>query len=276
MPINQTPGSTVFPYRATSQELDPNRYMSLPTPTDMKRRSLFGIPLKSFLTGDTIQDETLQNYIDMAISELEHTLDLYITPVEFVERHDYNRELQMWSFGYIKVDHSPIQTVKRFALTFNNGAQNGQVLVNVPLEFIHIQPQEGTIQLVPAQGVTVSDLIASVYSGVGFHAFNTGAIQNWPGTMEITYVAGFEKDKVPALIAGLVENMAAARFLSSLGPVLFPHNSVSISIDGTSQSTGTLGPGFLQNRLGDLEKQITAQMEAVKGYYQKRFLTEFL
>ena len=70
--------------------------------------------------------------------------------------------------------------------------------------------------------------------------------------------------------------MAAYKFLSSLGPVLFPQNSVSIGIDGTSQSVGTLGPAFLQNRLADLEKIIEKQMEAAKGYYQKRFLVDFL
>jgi hypothetical protein len=276
MPISQTPGSTVFPYRAVSQETDPNRYIPLPTPETMKKRALFGIPLKSFLTGETVEDATLQSYIDIAISELEHTLDLYITPVEFSERHDYNRELQFWSFGYMKVDHSPIQTVKKFYLTFNNGVPGGQVLVDIPLEFVHVQPQEGTVQLVPTQGVTLSGFIASLYSGLGFHAFNSGVITNWPGAIGIEYVAGFEKDKVPALIAGLIENMAAQKFLSSLGPVLFPHNSVSIGIDGTSQSVGTLGPGFLQNRLGDLEKMIAAQLDVAKGYYQKRFLTEYL
>lgn len=276
MPISQTPNRTVFPYQATGQESDPNRYIPLPTPQDMRKRSLFGIPLKSFFTNEEVSDETLQNYIDVAISEIEHSLDLYITPVEFTERHDYSRELQFWSFGYLKVNHTPVQTVKRFVLTFNNGIPGSQVLVDVPLEFIHTQPGEGTVQLVPAQGVTISGFIVSLYSGLGFHAFNSQAISNWPGAIEVTYVAGFEDGKVPAIMSGLIENLAALKALSALGPILFPHNSTSIGIDGTSQSVGTLGPAFLQNRIKDLQDIVDKQMDAVRGYYQKKFMIDYL
>lgn len=180
-----------------------------------------------------------------------------------------------WSYGYFKVDHSPILTVDKLTLTFNNG-QGAVPLVDIPIEFVHVQPQEGTVQLVPANGVTISGLVTSLYSGLGFHAFNSQVISNWPGAINVKYTCGFPTGQLPALLAGLVENLAAFKFLSSLGPVLFPHNSVSIGIDGTSQSVGTLGPAFLQNRLADLEKIIQQQMEAAKGYYQKRFLIDYL
>lgn len=278
MSITKTPTIATFPSWNVEQDASMDRYASIPDAADMKRRSLFGIPLKSFLTGETVSDETLDDYIKAAISELEHTLDLYITPVTFEERHDYSREMQFWSFGYLKINHTPVLTVEKYQLTFNNGIgiPGSLPLVDIPLEFLHIQPQEGTVQLVPAQGVTISGFIVSIYSGLGYHAFNSQAITNWPGAVFIRYKAGFEKDKVPALLSSLIENIAAYRFLSSLGPVLFPHNSVSIGIDGTSQSVGTLGPAFLQNRLGDLEKIIQGQTEAAKGYYQKRFFIDYL
>lgn len=276
MPISQTPEQTVFPYRAIEQESDPNRYLPIPTPAQMKATTLFGIPLKSFLTNETVTDETLQYYIDVAISELEHALDMYITPVTFEERQDYSRHLQFWSFGYMKVDHSPINSVKKYALTFQNGTSDGEIIVNVPLEFIHTQPQEGTVQLVPANGVTISGFIASLYSGLGFHAFNAQAITNWPGAIDIVYTAGFPDGKIPGLLAGLINNLAAQKFLSSLGPILFPMNSTSISIDGTSQSVGTLGPAYLQLRLKDLQDAIDKQMDIARGYYQKKFLLDHL
>lgn len=276
MPISKTPQASVFPYRSTEQDPTTNRYQPLPTPEDMKKRTLFGIPLRSFLTGELVDDATLQYYLDVAISEIEHSLDMYITPVTFRERQDYSRHLQFWSFGYLKVDHTPILNVSKFALTFNNGNDTGKVLVNIPLEFIHVQPGEGTIQLVPASGVTISGLITSMYSGLGYHAFNSQTISNWPGAIDIEYQSGFEKDKIPAMLAGLIENLAALKFLSSLGPILFPHNSTSISIDGTSQSVGTLGPAFLAGRIADLEKMIEKQMDIARGYYQKRFLIDVL
>jgi hypothetical protein len=278
MSITKTPTHSPFPAFEIEQDPEAHRYMPIPTPASLKQTVLFGIPLRSFLTGEEVSDAALQSYIDQSISEIEHTLDLYITPVTFRERHDYSRELQFWSWGYMKVDHGPILDMSKFQLTFNNGsgAPGSFPLINIPLEYIHIQPQEQTVQLVPAQGVTVSGFVASIYSGMAYHALGAGGIQTWPGAILVEYRAGFENGKVPALLAGLIENMAAMKMLSVMGPILFPHNGVSISIDGTSQSTSTLGPAFLQNRLKDLQALVTSQMEAAKGYYQKRFLIDFI
>lgn len=276
--IVQTPTVEPFPSWSTHQDGDIERYLPLPDPETMKRRSLFGLRLQSYLNGETVPDQTLQDYINIAISEVEHTLDLYINPVTFEERQDYSREMQFWSFGYTRVNHAPILNVEKYQLTFNNGIgiPGSLPLVDIPLEFIHVQPQEGTVQLVPAQGVTISGFIVSIYSGLGYHAFNSQAISAWPGAVFIKYKAGFKRERVPALLVSLIEHLAAYRFLSTLGPVLFPYNSTSVGIDGTSQSVSTPGPLFLQNRLKDLEKLIKDEMEAAKGHYQKRFLVDTL
>lgn len=279
MSITKTPTQTPFPAFEIDQESTPNRYLPLPTPESLRRTVLFGLPLKSFLTGEEVTDAAIQQYIDEAISEIEHTLDLYITPVTFRERHDYSGQLQWWSWGYMKVSHGPILDVSKFQLTFNNGVPNSPgsfPLVDIPLEYLHVQPQENTIQLVPAMGVTVSGFVASVYSGFAYHAMGSGGISTWPGAILVEYRAGFKDGEVPALIVGLIANMAAFKLLSIMGPILFPHNGVSISIDGTSQSTSTLGPAFLQNRLKDLNDIIGKQTEAAKGYYQKRFLIDHI
>jgi hypothetical protein len=278
MPISKTLTHQPFPSFGIEQESGPNRYLPLPTPASMRTTVLFGLPLRSFLTGEEVSDAAIQHYIDESISEVEHTLDLYVTPVTFKERHDYSAHLQWWSFGYMKVLHGPILDVTKFEISFNNGngAPGSLPLISIPLEFIHVQPEEQTLQLVPANGVTVSGFVASIYSGLAFHALGAGGINNWPGAIHVEYRAGFEDGKIPALLVGLIENLAAFKLLSIMGPILFPHNGVSISIDGTSQSTSTLGPAFLQNRLKDLQDLIDKQMDAAKGYYQKKFLIDFL
>lgn len=278
MSISKTPTTSPFPAFEIEQESSPSRYMPLPTPASLRKTVLFGIPLRSFLTGEEVTDDALQHYIDEAISEIEHTLDLYITPVTFRERHDYSRELQFWSWGYFKVAHGPILDVSKFQLTFNNGSPGpgSFPLIDIPLEYVHVQSQEQTIQLVPATGVTISGFIASIYSGMAYHAMGAGGIETWPGAILVEYRAGFPLGQVPALLVGLIENLAAIKMLSIMGPILFPHNGVSISIDGTSQSTSTLGPNFLANRLKDLQTLANQQMEAAKGYYQKRFLVDYL
>lgn len=278
MPTNKTPTHSPFPSFEIEQEGSPNRYLPVPTPASLRTTVLFGIPLRSFLTGEEVTDAALQHYIDEAVSEIEHTLDLYITPVTFRERHDYNSHLQFWSFGYMKVNHGPILDVSKFQLTFNNGnsGPGSFPLITIPLEYLHVQPQEMTIQLVPTGGATVSGFVASIYSGLAFHALGAGGANNWPGAILVEYRAGFENGKIPALLVGLIENLAAFKLLSIMGPILFPHNGVSISIDGTSQSTSTLGPAFLQNRLKDLQDMIDKQMDAAKGYYQKKFLIDYI
>jgi hypothetical protein len=278
MSIIKTNTTSAFPAFEIEQDPSQDRYSTLPTADSMKQTVLFGLPLKSFLTGQEVTNETIEHYIKEAISEVEHMLDLYVTPVTFRERHDYSRHQFFWSFGYFKTNHGPILDVSKFQLTFNNGQVSPAAppLVDIPLEFVHVQPQEQTIQLVPAQGVTISGLIVSIYSGLGFHAFNNQALSHWPGAILIEYRAGFEIGKIPALLAGLIENLAAYKMLSTMGPILFPQNSVSIGIDGVSQSVGTLGPAFLQNRLADLEKIIQQQTDAARGYYQKKFMIDYI
>lgn len=278
MTTSKTPTNLPFPSRAIEQEDTPQRYLPLPTPQSLKDGVLFGLPLRSSLTGQEVTDSALQNFINQAISEIEHELDLYITPVTFRESHDYSRHMNFWSFGYLRVDHSPILDVQKFQLTFNNNSigPNAVPLVDVPLEFIYVQPNDGTVQLVPAQGTTISGFIVSIYSGLGWHAFNNQVISNWPGAILVEYRAGFETDKVPALLVGLIENLAAYKMLSILGPLLFPYNSVSIGIDGTSQGTSGPGPAFLANRLNDLEKIIQSQKEAARTQYLKRFFIDAL
>lgn len=275
MPVSKTPYNQPFPHLGIEQEGTPTRYLPVPTPQTLRDGPLFGIPLQSFLTGQAVSDDALQRYITESISEIEHTLDLYITPVEFLENCDYNAHLMFWSFGYVKMAHGPILDVLSYKLTFNNGYGNN-ALIDVPLEFVFVQPQEQTVQLVPATGTTIAGFVTTLYSGVGFSALNAGGITNWPGALQIKYRCGFPDGKLPAVLSALIENMAAFKMLSVMGPILFPHNGVSISIDGTSQSTSTLGPAFLQNRLKDLQTLIDKQMDSAKGYYQKRFLIDYL
>lgn len=274
--ITRTTQNAMFPAWNVDQSEKPERYMPLPTACSMRSSVLFGIPLRSSLTGEEIPDSAIENFIKQAISAIEHEFDMYVTPVLFTENQDYSRAMNFWSFGYMKLNHSPILNVRQFQLTFNNGITGLPPLVDIPLEYIYVQPQEGTVQLVPAQGISISGLIVSIYSGLGFHAFNSQMLNNWPGAVRITYECGFEPCKIPAMIVGLIENLAAYYLLSVMGPIIFAFNSVSIGIDGTSQSVGTLGPGFLAQRLGELEKIIAQQKDAMRGYYQKRFLVDYL
>ena len=275
MPISKTPTRGIFPVDNTHQAPGTVRYEAMVTPEIMKQKSLFGIPLTSSLTQQTISDDTLQMYINEAISELEHMLDLYITPVHFCERHDYIRHQFTWSYNYTKLDHPNVLSIDEVAINFDNSPDSVNA-INFPLEFVSLHQTEGAIQLVPAFGTSFSGFLLSAMSGTQFYALQN-AVQTgkFPDAVRISYTCGFEPGKIPAAIVALVETMAAIRILSMFGPILFPYNSVAVSIDGTSQSSGNAGVNFLALRLKDLGDQRDRLLDAVKGYYQRKFLVDW-
>lgn len=276
MSMAETPRNGQFPVWAKDgQDVTHTfeRYMSLPSPAQLKSRALFGIPLKSQLTGETISDDTIKHYLDAAVSEVEHELDLYLTPVEFEEKHDYSRHEFTWSYNYLKLNHPNVITVKEVQLSFSNGSNQG--FVQFPMEHVHLMPQEGVIQLVPAFGTSLSGFLLSAFSGTQFNALRAIGLDAFPGGVRVKYVSGFEEGKVPAAVVELVENMAAYKLLTFIGPLLFPHTSVGVSMDGVSQSVGTPGPQFLAGRIKDLAAIIEKQKDIIKGHYQVRWRTDF-
>ena len=66
MSITKTPTHSPFPAFEIEQDPSANRYASLPTPASLKQTVLFGIPLRSFLTGEEVSDTALQHYINEA------------------------------------------------------------------------------------------------------------------------------------------------------------------------------------------------------------------
>lgn len=274
MGISKTPENVPFPLNAEF-EINPKveRFSPLPDAEEVRNRYLWGIPLTSSLTGQHLSDDTIRYYIKAAISELEHTLDMYITPVVFKERYDYASENFTWNYNFLKLNHTPILNVTKIELSFSNN-QNVNGFVDFPLEFVYVQSQDGVVQLVPAFGTSISGFLISAMSGTQFNALRAMGMTNFPGGVRIEYTAGFEECKIPYAVANLVGLIAAVNLVSLIAPVLFPYNSTSVGIDGVSQSSSTLGPRYFQDRITQLMAERDREMDAIKGYYQKRFLID--
>jgi hypothetical protein len=276
MPINKTPEELMFPLRSTGEETPKvERYGELPTATSVKANRLFGIPLRSSLTNEELPDSVIENYISGAVAELEQSLDIYITPVKFREKHDYDKHPFFWSYGYLTLDHPNVLAVEEVQLSFTNDP-DVEGFVKFPLEHVHVMPQEGLIQLVPAYGTSLSGFLLSAFSGTQFHALRAIGLQHFPGGIRVTYTAGFNHDKIPANIVELLEIQAALKTLSALGPLIFPANSTSISIDGVSQSVGTPGPQFLAGRIKDLQDEYQKKFDIAQGYFQRKFIIDYI
>jgi len=274
MGISNSPLNPPFPFMEKEQEQPSvTRYLPLPTAQTLKDTSLFGIPLKSALTGQTISDSTLTDYITKAISRLEHELNIFITPVQFEERHDYDREIWTQQYAWIKLNNAPVLDCQSVQLNFGNGTPMPP-LVEFPLEFVYVNGQEGAIRLVPVLGTATSGFVLSSFAGSQWMALVAMGVFNFPGAVLVKYRAGFEPNKVPAMISGLIEKMAALMALSALGHLIFPYSSVGIGIDVTSQSVGTPGIQFLTGRIADLKEQVQLELDAARNYYQKKFLID--
>lgn len=274
MSITNSPLNPPFPFMEKEQDQPSvTRYLPIPTPQTLKDTSLFGIPLKSALTGQTMSDATLNSYIVKAISHLEHDLNIFITPVQFEERHDYDREIWTQQYAWIKLNNAPVLNCQSVQLNFGNGTPMPP-LVEFPLEFVYVNGQEGAIRLVPVLGTATSGFVLSSFSGAQWMALVAMGVFNFPGAVLVKYRAGFEPDKVPAMISGLIEKMAALMALSALGHLIFPYSSVGIGLDGTSQSVGTPGVQFLTGRIADLKEQVQQELDAARNYYQKKFLID--
>ena len=296
MPVNKTKQLTQFPLYVNEDETNSSgivRYAAIPDPDKLKRKSLFGIPLISRLTKPpaAISDETLQDYINEAISKIEHVLDIYIKPVAIEEDQDFDKEMWRQSFAYVKLYHPNVIQIDRVRLRFMNkipplrdglvddspdaDVNSDGMWLDVPREYVFFK-QEGTLQLVPAYGQTISGYIVSALSGVQFYALSRTDFTQFPGALRIKYTCGFQKDRIPAMIASLIEYTAALDVLSSIGPLLFPFTSTGVSMDGVSQTSQNAGNQLLRFRMDELKAKRDELMLAAQNYYGRSMLVDFV
>ena len=144
------------------------------------------------------------------------------------------------------------------------------------MEFVDLRPQEGVIQLVPAFGTALSGFTASAILGVQYQALRMLGQGRFPSAVRVSYTCGFETDKIPYAIAELIELGAALNAISLISMSFQPQNSVSIGIDGVSQSTSNAGPGYFQQRMSELQAAYDKQLISVKAAYQRGFLIDYI
>ena len=264
MAKSNTPDIPIYPFQATELDDSVNRYGEVPTVQVMRDVYLFGIPLKSSLTQQVVSDMMIQTFIDAAISQLEMDLNITITPTLFDERHDWIREQWTNSFGWLKPNHRPIINVSEVSIVFSNDEQRS---VTFPNEFVYVNSQDASIQVVPAIGTSMQGFLISVFAGSQLWALYTQNLGAFPGAIRVRYRAGFEKNKIPKMISPLIGLIASYKLLTNIGPLIFPVSSYSISADGLGQSVSTPGPQFLAQRINDLKEEIEKEMAIARHYF---------
>lgn len=210
----------------------------LVTPQQLKDVYLFGVTIDDD-QGNDIKPEAFQLWIDNAVSYVEHYLDIYISEETVIEYRDFRHNDYM-DWGYIQLNNFPLIAVEKLEMVYYRDEDGEPIVVQeIPKSWIRVQEQDGILRLVPngrfTGGLQVDNL------GMYFpEIFKASVI---PHAWKITYKAGFEDGKIPALLNQAIALLAACQALIVAGNLVLGVGiqSQNISMDGLSQGIVTTG-----------------------------------
>jgi hypothetical protein len=258
-------GATPFNLGITEPGFD--RFEPILDVIRFKKEYLFGIPLKSALTGETMDDETLKSFIRKGIGDFESSVRVAVNPVQLTDRFDFERADDM-QFGTRRFTRWPVLKVTNLKALWPGRMEldSADQTIDYPTSWVSLQGDQGLVRIIPNSG-TLVNADTNFITSSAYKAIVLGGIKAWPNMWRITFIAGMDFDKVPAIVNDLVGVCSSIKFLSMMGPILFPYAAQSIGIDGLSQSVTTPGPVWLQLRIQELLSERERLVQQLKSYY---------
>lgn len=211
---------------------------------ELKDRWLFGTSQNLIDNdGNEMTDETLQNFIDSAISMLEHDLDISITPKCTREEKDYFAN-DYWEWGYFQLNNVPIIKINSIKVEYlsERNPDTGEILpvnvLDVPPEWWRIREHDGLIRLIPNNRFPAN---LQIGAGGSFFPELFRRHSMVPQLWGIEYEHGFKNGKVPSVINMAIGLLAAIMALNIAGDLILGAGIAgsSLSLDGLSQSVQT-------------------------------------
>jgi hypothetical protein len=243
-----------------------HRFMHFPTTADLRKIALFGM---SRLVDKTQLEEVDESFLDMylasAIVSIEQQMGMDITPQTCTESFD-------WTEGILSSNYSPLK-LTRWPAT---------LILSMKLKFPHTQNTSARYEWeVPPNWLMLRGNLMQICAdfgalklrvnqkGLGAIMYGFGFAQNLgnyrPNAIEVIYQAGFPEDKFPATLFDLIITTATINVLTDIGPMWFPYNSTSVTIDNVTQSTSLPGSQFLLNRIQQLQAKQKTLIRAIQG-----------
>jgi len=263
----------VYPLYAIDAGANVNRYQPLITPEIFKKDYLFGISLKSPITGEVLNNEDLKRTLDYAMNRIETEIKINIFPVQRKVRKEYDKNLYQ-AYCYLEMPYRPILSVEELAIADATGTN---IFVFPPTLI-----ETGNFQT----GLITLGYVTNVYTNSFFSANGVASpFGNWllanvyprfiPAFFSIKYTAGFPEDKMPGIINDLIATEAAIDLLSRLGPLVRTTSS-SLGLDGMSQSIGSPGPNIYALRISDLKEKRDELIKNIRMmYYNSIMMSTF-
>lgn len=263
------------------------RFKTMPTPEDVFKKALLGLPKALTMTNESLTPDDCAIFLESAITEIEMSTCLNITPVDHWQSFDYIDGNFEANFSGQKLERWPATKVTKMSLKFphtqtisvpynqpqppNPGNVPGAYQVyTIPPGWIALRRNK--INIVAAFGTVSVQTDQSAIANAGgifsyITGFGRGAYQ--PAMIEVWYTAGFEVDKLPSTVWDLIVTLACTRFLEDIFPVLLPYQSVSVSIDGVSQSANINLPSLIMKRIEFLQAQYEKKKAALNQNFGK-------
>ena len=270
------------------------RFKTMPTPEDVFKKALLGLPKILTMTNEELKPEDCAAFLESAITEIEMSTCLNITPVDHWQSFDYIDGMFEANFFGTKLERWPATHVNRMTLKFPHtqtvsvppgmaqpplpsGVNGAYQTYTIPPGWIALRRNK--LNVVAAFGaVTVQTDQSAIANAGGIFSYITGfgrgAYQ--PAMIECWYTAGFTVDKLPSTVWDLIVTLATTRFLEDIFPVLLPYQSVSVAIDGVSQSANINLPSLIMKRIEFLQAQYEKKKAALNQNFGKTIKLAFI
>jgi hypothetical protein len=254
------------------------RFTGFPQPREVFDYALMGLPKIFPLTGEAITPDHIKPYLDSAASEIEMTLGLDISPVERDESFDYISGLFDTNASGLKLQAWPACQVIEVQLRFpHTQTQSPYQVFTIPSHWVALR--RNRINVSASYGSTqVEASMPNSTNAAGIFSYITGFARGsyQPAAISVRYVSGFEPDRLPVVVADLIKTWAAWRFISDALAPMFPTNSVSVSIDGISQSAQTNMSELISRRLIAMDAKRQQQISAVTKVFGRTIKASFI
>lgn len=269
---------SVYPEKVIEASPGLSRVESFLTPSILKRRFLFGVPMVSPITKEQIDVKDLKDYIQRAASLFEIDTRVSIFPVIHRFRLPFD-PVTYQQFIYCEVPVKPIQQVLNLAICSasytqtgenneNNRYPRGAEIYTIPNEWIEMgNATRGIINVNP---------INPAFSAIGVNAgiAASGATilqfigqQGWvPAYWNIEVLCGLGSTE--GLVPMIVNEAVGARAVMLLMDNLIPQFRIvsqSLSLDGLGQSVSDQAYALLQDKRDQAEKNYLKIVEKIKA-----------
>ena len=285
---SKKPVGSVFPENVVEAAPGLARIEPFLTPTKLKERYLFGIPLASPVTKEVMSDDMVKDYITRAASDFEAESQANIFRAVRQYRLPFEPDMYLEHI-YLNVPHKPCQNVLEISIrsasysednpTINNKYPEGDLIYQIPNEWIEMgNAIRGVLNVNPINPAfsSVGMTAGSASAGATLLQF-IGQQRYVPAFWFVKLITGFADDcgRVPVVINEAVGNKATILLLNNLIPQ-FRIASQSLSIDGMSQSVNDQLFSLLQDKRQQAQQDYDKAVKRIKMLTSNKIIMDYL